>query len=163
MGSAKLVGKEQALRSAMASIARAKQNFAKNLTVIIAVADHEIKALTPVNTGQAVRNMIWTAGHPNSVVFSAIDNGPTGPTNTMSLGSEPRRNPNEQAAEASLLSLNLSNPFQAFYLTNLSPDIGGLELGVYPGPPLKSRSPNGMFGLVHAQIAATVAAKGMLK
>jgi hypothetical protein len=107
--------------------------------------------------------MIWSAGAPNSFVYEAIDNGPTGQTNSMTLGSEPRRQPNEEASEASLLGLNISNPFQVFYLTNLSPDIGGLELGILPGPPLKSRSPNGMFGIVHAQIAAKVAARGMLK
>lgn len=163
MASAKLLGKDQARSAALASIARAKANFARNITVIIRDADAHIKELTPVNTGQAVRNMIWSSGEPGSVVFQAIDNGPTGPTNSMTLGSEPRRMPNEEAAAESLLALNTTNPFQAFYLTNLSPDIGGLELGTLPGPPLKSRSPNGMFGIVHAQISAKVAARGMLK
>lgn len=163
MASAKLVGKDEARKAALASIARAKANFGRNITTIIREADQHLKELTPVHSGQAVRNMIWTVGAPNQIVFQAIDNGPTGQTNSMALGQEPRRMPNEQAAAETLMALNFANPFQAFYLSNLSPDIGGLELGILPGPPMKSRSPNGMFGIVHAQIAAKVAAKGMLK
>lgn len=151
------------MSSALASIAHARERFGVNLKEIAAEADDLIKSLTPVNTGQAVRNYIWTTGSPNASVFDAIDNGPTGPTNTMTLGSEPRRQPNEEAARATLLALNFSNPFQTFYLANNSPDIEGLELGILPGPPLKSRSPNGMFGIVHNQIAVRIAAKGMLK
>jgi hypothetical protein len=163
MATAKIVGKEEARQSALASIARAKVNFAKNLAEIVIAADTEIKELTPVHSGQAVRNMIWSAGAPSVEVLEAIDNGPPGPTNSMALGQEPRRQPNEEAAGASLIGLNLSNPFQTFYLTNLSPDIGGLELGLLPGAPMKSRSPNGMFGIVHAQLALIVESKGMLK
>ena len=163
MATARLVGKNEARTAAMASIARAKEAFGRNVGEIIREADEVIKALTPVNTGQAVRNMIWSTGSPNGNVFDAIDNGPTGPTNTMTLGAEPRRQPNEDAAEMTLSGLNLGNPFQTFYLTNLSPDIGGLELGILPGAPLTPRSPNGMFGIVEAQIATKVAAKGMLK
>jgi hypothetical protein len=122
-----------------------------------------LASLTPVNTGEAVRNYIWTIGTPNEIAQPAIDNGPTGPTNSMPLGAEPRRHVNEEAADASLLSLNMSNPFQTFICSNVSPDIEGLELGILPGPPWKSRSPNGMFGLVQAFITTTVEAKGMLK
>lgn len=163
MASAKLVGKQEARAAALASIAEAEARFAANLKEIVHDAHDLITSLTPVNTGQAVRNYIWTTGSPNSTLFSAIDNGPTGPTNTMPLGSEPRRQPNEDAAKSTMLALNFGNPFQTFYLTNLSPDIEGLELGILPGPPLKSRSPSGMFGIVHNQIAIRVAAKGMLK
>lgn len=163
MARAQIVGKQEARKKALACIDQLEANFGRRLKEIVEEIDPMIKALTPVNTGQAVRNYIWTTGAPNPIVFDAIDNGPPGHTNSMSLGSEPRRGPNEDAAHATLLALNFSNPFQTFYLTNLSPDIGGLELGILPGPPFKSRSPNGMFGIVQNYIAIQIAAKGMLK
>lgn len=163
MASARIVGKQEARAKALASINRMEANFGRRIEQIAIETDAMIKALTPVNTGQAVRNYIWTVGAPNQIVYDAIDNGPTGHTNSMALGAEPRRGPNEDASHATLLALNFGNPFQAFFLTNLSPDIGGLELGTLPGPPLKSRSPNGMFGIVHNYIAIQIAAKGMLK
>lgn len=164
MARAELVGKEAARAAAMASIAAMERKFAQNLDNLVRDIDTHIKALTPVNTGQAVRNYIWTIGSPNSIVYDAIDNGPPGPTNNMSLGSEPRRGPNEAAAERSLGSLGLiANPFGQIFLTNLSPDIQGLEYGLLPGPPLRSRSPSGMFGITAAYFSSLIATKGMLK
>lgn len=163
MATATLVGKTDARRKAMESIARLEQNFGKNIQVITITAQKMLESLTPVNTGQAVRNYVWTIGEPNEIAQPAIDNGPPGPTNSMPLGAEPRRHVNEEAADATLLGLNLSNPFQTFICSNVSPDIEGLELGILPGPPWKSRSPNGMFGLVQAFITTTVESKGMLK
>lgn len=163
MAAARIVGKNEARASALASIKAMEAAFARNVETIIREVHEEVTSLTPVHTGQAVRNMIWTTGQPNSTVFDAIDNGPPGRTNNLVLGMEPRRAPNEAAAAETLEALNFANPFQTFYLTNLSPDIGGLELGLLPGPPLKSRSPNGMFGIAHQKIAVRIAAKGMLK
>jgi len=135
--------------------------MAKNIQALVLDADKHLKALTPVYTGSAVRNYIWTVGEPNAVTYDAIEDGPTGRTNSMALGQEPRRAANETAAMASLLAIDFSNPFQTFYCTNLSPDIEGLELGLLPGPPLSSRSPNGMFGITEAYLEAKVASKGI--
>lgn len=120
------------------------------MMVLCGEIDFYIKSLTPVHSGQSVRNYIWTTKAPFVGVIEAIDNGPTGHTNAMRLGEEPRREINEEAAAVSLAQLDFKNPFQTFYLTNNAPQIGGLELGLLPGPPLKSRSPAGMFGLTHA-------------
>ena len=159
-----IVGKDAARKKALASIAALEKKFAQNLDALVDEIDGHIKSLTPVNTGQAVRNYIWSVGLPSSVVHEAIDNGPPGPTNSMALGTEPRRSVNEAAAAESLGSLNLlANPFQTVYLTNNSPDIQGLELGLLPGPPLKSRSPQGMFGITQSYISTLVKARGMLK
>lgn len=164
MVGARLEGRAAAHAAALASIDELEQRFTKNVAALIEEIDHHIKALTPVYTGQAVRNYIWTRGVPNTVVYQPINNGPTGRTNSMALGSEPRRAPNEDAAADSLASLNLeSDPFGTIYLTNLSPDIVGLELGTLPGPPLKSRSPRGMFGITEAYFNALISAKGILK
>ena len=154
--------KEKARKDALASIARLRQRAAANIETLCNEIDEHIKSLTPVHTGQAVRNYIWTIGQPFTGVYEAIDNGPTGHTNSMPLGSEPRRGVNEDAAARSLTSLNFTNPFATIYLTNNSPDIEGLELGLLPGPPLSSRSPSGMFGLVNAFVNAKISAKGIL-
>lgn len=160
---AQLVGKKEARNAALASIDALEKRFASNVEVLILEVDTFIKSVTPVNTGQAVRNYCWSRGVPTMETYDAIDNGPPGPTNSMVLGSEPRRAPNEAAAFITLLALDVvSNPFGAFYLANNSPDIEGLELGIYPGPPLKSRSPSGMFGITSAFANALVASKGML-
>lgn len=155
-----VVGKEAARAAARAQLDRMKKNAVENVKALVFEIDTEIKALTPVWSGQAVANYIWTTGQPHTGVEEPIDNGPPGPTNSMPLGTEPRRAPNEAAAAQSLDSINFGNPFQTFILTNNSPDIQGLELGRLPEG--RSRSPNGMFGLVSTFISAKVAAKGLL-
>lgn len=164
MPGARLEGRAKAHKAAMDSINELEARFARNVEELIHDIDKHIKSLTPVNTGQAVRNYIWSRNTPNSIVYEAVNNGPPGPTNSMSLGSEPRRGPNEAAAAESLGTLGVTeNPFATFYLSNMSPDIVGLDLGILPGPPLKSRSPRGMFGITQAYFSTLVAAKGMFK
>lgn len=164
MVAVKLEGLETARRDAMKSIDDLERRFAQNLHALVEDVDRHIKSVTPVNTGQAVRNYIWTRGSPNSTVFDAIDNGPPGPTNSMTLGDEPRRAPNEAAAARSLSTLGLLNdPFGVIYLTNLAPNIQGLEAGSLPGPPLRSRSPNGMFGITEQFANVKIRAKGLLR
>lgn len=157
-----VVGKEQAREAARASIAALEARLTHNVDALIRDIDKHIKSKTPVWSGQAVRNYIWQRGSGSSTVHEAIDNGPTGHTNRMALGSEPRRKPNEEAAAQSISTLNLSNPFGVFTLQNNSPDIVGLELGIYPGPPMPSRSPNGMFGITQAYFHEKLASKGIL-
>jgi len=158
-----IIGKERARSDALASIDKLEAKFAQRVSWLVTEIDNHIKSVTPVNTGQAVRNYIWTIGTSNSITYDAIDNGPPGPTNSMALGQEPRRGVNEAAAAQSLTTLGLTaNPFAAIYLTNNSPDIVGLEKGLLPGPPLRSRSPGGMFGLTSSYINALVRSKGML-
>lgn len=163
MPGARLEGKDKARKAALASIEELERRFAANVENLVEEVDTFIKSVTPVNTGQAVRNYIWTRGAPNTVVFDAIDNGDPGPTNSMPLGQEPRRGVNEAAAAESLIGLGIgTNPFGTIYLTNLSPDIEGLELGLLPGPPLHSRSPAGMFGITQAYVKALLDAQGIL-
>lgn len=164
MAYARLAGKDDAHKAAMKSLAALEAKIATNVFIICEGIDKMLKSLTPVYTGQAVRNYIWSRDVPNVFTFPAINNGPTGHTNSMRLGEEPRRAPNEEAAAESLLGIALSsNPFGLIYLSNNSPDIAGLEAGALPGPPLKSRSPNGMFTLTDAYFNTLIAAKGLLK
>lgn len=154
--------KEATRAAALASIDALEARFATNVARLVHDTDHYIKSKTPVYTGQAVRNYIWTMGAGSSTVLSAIDNGPTGHTNNMALGTEPRRAPNEAAAASTLASLDFANPFHAYVLTNNSPDIGGLEEGALPGAPLRPRSPNGMFNLTQHYMSELLAVKGIL-
>lgn len=159
-----IIGKDRARSEALASIDKLEKKFARNLHWVVDEIDKHIKAVTPVNTGQAVRNYVWTRESPNTIVFDAIDNGDPGPTNSMALGQEPRRGVNEAAAAESLTSLNLlGDPFGEIILTNNAPNIEGLEKGLLPGPPLRSRSPSGMFGITASYINAVVRSKGMLQ
>lgn len=163
MPRAELQGKQEARRAALESIDQLENRIARNISNLIHDIDGFIKSVTPVNTGQAVRNYIWSVGSPFAGTFDAIDNGPTGPTNSMALGTEPRRAVNEAAAAESLTAINPRDPFGVIYLTNNSPDIVGLEMGLLPGPPLKSRSPQGMFGIANIHFNALVKAKGITR
>lgn len=142
---------------------RFERRFSDGIHQIIVGADEYIKSLTPVYTGETVRNYIWTMNVPFSGVHEAIDSGPTGATNSMPLGVEPRRAANEAAAGESLHDLSFGNPFQNYILTNNAPAVGGLELGILPGEPLKSRSPNGMFGLTHEYVLTKLRAQGIAR
>ncbi len=153
---------DEVMKAALKDIDALEKRMTYNIQQVLLDTDRHLKALTPVNTGQAVRNYIWTVGVPNQIVYEAIDNGPPGPTNSMALGVEPRRGVNESAAFESLLALDVANPFQHFICSNNSPDIEGLELGTLPGPPLSSRSPSGMFGQVAAYISVMLASKGIM-
>lgn len=144
------------------SMQKFKQQFGQNMEALIIDADGYIKSLTPVWSGKAVRNYIWTNGTPFTGVLEPIENGAPGNTNAMPLGVEPRRAANEAAAAESINSLDFSNPFQSFILTNNAEDIQGLEFGLLPTP-TSSRSPNGMFGLTEGYVSTLIRAKGFAR
>ena len=107
---------------------------------------HEtIEKRTPVWSGQAVRNMVWTMGVPNTTEFGAIP-GPTGTpgTNDMPLGPEPRRAANREAAAATQKALRFKRPWGTYHLSNNAPHIALLETGMLPTKE-KTRSAEGMF------------------
>lgn len=150
---------ERAVRKSMADF---KRKLGNGIQAVCEEADDTIKSHTPVHSGLAVRNYIWTTGQPSTSMFDAIDNGPPGPTNSMELGQEPRRSVNEDAARASLSAIDFSNPFQTFILTNNAKDIEGLEYGLLPTPQ-SSRSPSGMFGLTQNYIGEFIRSRGFLR
>lgn len=155
-------GREATEAACLKSIDELEARFTQNVERLVHEVHEFITAKTPVNTGQAVRNMIWVRGEGHSIVMDALGSGDPGPTNSMALGTEPRRAENESAARDTLAGLNLGNPFGVFTLQNNSPDIVGLETGIYPGAPLKSRSPSGMFGLASHFFSSLIESKGIL-
>lgn len=121
---------------------------------IVAIARFSHKSLidkTPVYEGKAVRNYIMTIGEPYTGVYDPIEDGPTGHTSTMSLGSEPRRPSNEEAALESGSVLSRETAFSKIFITNNAEDIEGLERGELPGT-TPSRSPNGMFAITLEEV-----------
>jgi hypothetical protein len=155
-------GAEAAHAAALKQIDDLEKRFQQNIELLVREVHEFITSKTPVNTGQAVRNMIWVRGEGHSIVLDALGSGAPGPTNSMTLGSEPRRAENEADAKNTIAGLNLSNPFGVFTLQNNAPDIVGLELGVLPGPPLTPRSPQGMFGLASHYFSSKIESKGIL-
>ncbi|MDW9531874.1 hypothetical protein RWE87_13280 [Sinorhizobium meliloti] len=128
----------EAAKSLPDDLIRMKLNFA------LPFAHQEITSKTPVWSGQALRNWVWSVGQPNtSSAKEALGTMDPGPTNSMPLGAEPRRAINQAAADETLAAISTRNPFKQFWLTNNSPDILDLEYGKLPTPS-SSRSPRGM-------------------
>lgn len=154
---------DQLERDLMKRLSGIEASIGGRVQEIITYIDTRVHQRTPVYTGQAVRNMIWSAGTPSSNVFEAIPSPEeTGHTSTMGLGEEPRRAANEAAAKDTLRGLNFSNPFQAFYLTNNSPDIGLIE-GGGSGLPGKPRAPEGVFVITMVEVMQKLQSGAPLK
>ena len=129
------------------------KEFSSTVKNTVEAVHDSLTSKTPVYTGQTVRNYIWQEGEGYSgPPLPAIDNGPEGFTNSMPLGTEPRRRPNEDAATKTVTSLNFSDPYKKYTVVNSSPAILGLEMGELPGNGKKSRSPNGMFLITETAI-----------
>lgn len=145
--------------SFMAGLRREPKKLEKKMMVlikrIIIYAHVSVTSKTPVYTGTALANYRWSVGAPDTSFSGDPGGGETGRTNTMPLGVEPRRASAAAKAGASLSQiLNTRNPYQTFYLSNNTPHIIGLEYGQLPFPPLNQRSPNGMFRVTLAAVAA---------
>lgn len=111
-------------------------------------------ARTPVHTGEALANMQWSMDHEDGEVFPAQGSGPTGATNSMALGTEPRRAENQAMADHSLHRLSFTMPFHRYIFQNNSLTAGPLESGIWPLAPFRQRSPQGMFAVTMAEVAA---------
>lgn len=118
----------------------------KQLIMKIDISVHD---KTPVWSGLAIRNMIWTKGQPNSTEYPEIKQG--------SVEDEGRRPANAAAArrtrDAQLSGVG-KNPYGVWYLSNASHHIFELEAGNLPSPDRSRVPPGGMFGLTYAQLRA---------
>lgn len=72
---------------------------------------------TPVWSGETVRNYAWGTTMPGTGAVKEIGSSDPGPTNSMSLGSEPRRPANEAAALSEVKSIKMTT-LQPLYGTN---------------------------------------------
>lgn len=101
---------------------------------LVFTAHMSITDRTAVWSGRSLRNWVWTTGAPNGQTFDEIDNGDPGPTNSMPLGTEPRRGPNQAESDATRDQLSFRNPFQQFWFSNNAENIIELEYGELPTP-----------------------------
>ena len=131
--------------------------FRIRLEKIVRVAHKSLLDKTPVFEGRTVRNYILTMDSPHQgSQIEPIGSGPPGPTNSMPLGSEPRRPANEAASLATQSALDLRKPFRKVFITNNSEAVAGLERGELPGKGKPSRSPNGMFMITMQEIVTRI-------
>lgn len=108
---------------------------------------------TPVNTGEAVMNYVATGGAPyGGGVKEAGD--PVEATNHLSLGAEKLRGRAASVATATVASVDFSDPYNVYWITNKAPNIQGLEYGLLPQAPYTPRSPAGMFGVTLEELLA---------
>lgn len=119
------------------------------VTKIIYALDIGVHEKTPVWSGLAIRNMIWSVGTPNETEYPEIKSG--------DVTNEGRRSANEAAARntrESVLAAVHQNPFGQFWLSNAAHHIYELEMGQLPSPQRSRVPPGGMFGLTYAQVKA---------
>lgn len=122
------------------------------------VVTTEFMDRTPVWSGDTVRNYQWgiggivggyqePIGGPGYVPGGghvAQRKGDPGPTNSMPLGIEPRRNDNEVAARGDMEGvLDGYTELANLYLTNFGPDWDLVDSGSAPTPE-RSRAPGGV-------------------
>lgn len=132
---------------------RITRKVAAAAQAIVYYIDASVHAKTPVHTGEAVRNMIWSMDSPGAASFAAIGTQAPGRTSDMALGAEPRRAKNEAAARATLRALSFKDPYHVYILHNAASDIGTVEFGS-SGLPSKPRAPDGVFSVTMAEVAA---------
>lgn len=108
---------------------------------------------TPVHTGQAVRSYVASAGTPFA---GSAGSGakPVEPTNKLPLGAERLRASAQGVAMATLGTVDYSDPFNTYWITNNAPHIGGLEAGELPRSPFTPRSPQGMFAVTLQELVS---------
>lgn len=139
----KMTGAAQMIAALNKQLKMPETLIRKKVKELIHYAHYNITERTPVWSGQSLRNWVWSMDQASTTTLEAIDNGPPGPTNSMPLGSEPRRPPNQASSDATFMALSYNNPFRNYILTNNAPDIIKLEYGQLPTA-ASSRSPAGM-------------------
>ena len=127
------------------------QAYNRQIIKFAIMLNERLLAKTPVWEGETLRNWRWTIGAPDlGPPIPAVGGTEPGHTNSMALGTEPRRASNEDAQRAGfaifLGELEASKEPVSVYLTNTAKSAMGVELGLLPTPG-QSRSPKGVLYL----------------
>jgi hypothetical protein len=154
--------KQQFLAGIKECPAEFKRRFSKKVRDVCLTLHIEITERTPVWEGGTLANYYWTVGEPYSgAPIEPPGTGPTGRTNSMPLGVEPRRPESQEVADSTFDRLSFTNPFQVYWLANNEPTVGPLEDGEWPDPPLRQRSPQGMFAVSLEYVVAKLETGGL--
>ncbi|QGH74819.1 hypothetical protein MAL1_00072 [Bacteriophage DSS3_MAL1] len=132
---------------------RLEKMFRNKVRTLVSEGMRRLIAKTPVHTGQAVANYVATGGAPYGGPVKAGGDPEKG-TNAMPLGPERNRGGAAAAATATVATVDFSDPYKVFYITNRAPHIGGLESGALPKAPYTPRSPAGMFAITVQELMA---------
>ena len=124
--------------------------FRMRIRILMSEGMRRMVARTPVHSGQAVMSYAASTGTPKPTNKSGYT--PVEATNKLSLGSEKLRSAAASVALATLSAVDTADPFQAYYITNSAPHIGGLEYGALPFEPYTPRSPAGMFRVTNQEL-----------
>lgn len=114
---------------------RIREKAASEERVLLVNLNEKIMALTPVWEGDSMVNYVWNVNSPLLMRKTHLGGGPTGQTNRMPLGPEPRRHANEQAVRDNLARVLAARLPADVYLTNSAEGIVPLEYGLRPGGP----------------------------
>lgn len=124
---------------------RLDRKVAEVVRKLILAIDISVHDKTPVWSGLAIRNMIWTKGTPNTREYSEITAG--------DVENEGRRSANAAAARQTRDEiLKFNSPYGIWYLSNAAHHIFELEAGKLPSPERSRVPPGGMFGLTYAML-----------
>lgn len=137
-------------------------SYKKMLVKFAVQMNDRLLARTPVWEGTTIRNWQWALRSPaNTVKIAEGGSTPPGPTNSMALGTEPRRGANESAQKAGLMiflaDLMMSPTVPTIYLTNPAPNAAAVEYGMLPTAE-RARTPAG--GILRIALAETLTAMG---
>lgn len=136
----------------------AQESFERRENAILVKLNEKILENTPVWEGDTILNWRWSTRAPDMRHETPRGLGTDpGPTNSMPLGSEPRRKANEERPRRSLVgALKAKKPVD-IYLTNTSDSAVALEYGLLPTPQ-RSRvdSSKGVVRLAIAEVMAGV-------
>lgn len=129
----------------------AQECLTRRIERIAVLLNEKLMEKTPVWSGSTIRNWNWSIGAPDMDVHEPEGQGtPPGPTNSMSIGSEPRRGENISAQkldfEVFLAELRATRQVEMVYLTNASKAATLVEYGLAPGGPDQVvRAPSGVL------------------
>lgn len=112
--------------------------------------------ITPVNTGETVRNFAVSVAGRASGLKPPLGQQPPGPTNLLPIGDEPNRAQNEAAAiQDATASLSSYRKLAPLVVSNAVAQWGLIESGQAPGAPWKNRGAGGHTGLAQAYLRST--------
>lgn len=124
--------------------------YTRRIVALLTHLHRTVSVNTAVWEGETLSNWKWAANAPDLSHRDPIANGPTGATNTMSLGEEPRRGPNQEAFNANfqrmIRTVSGKVPSQ-IYLTNTGEVAVLMEFGGAPGGRGQNVRTSGMLRL----------------
>lgn len=127
------------------------------------VAVTAMMEITPVNTGETVRNYAAGKGSRPQGLTKAPSIVSKQPTNELAMGAEDNRPGNEAAAMGEVRAAVTSDPktLATVYITNTIDDEkwGLIDSGFAPGPPWQSRGPGGQQAVGEAAVRGSRAGR----